>query len=247
MDPILELEGVWAAYPGGRGAALRGASLSLPPGELGLLVGPNGAGKTTILEVLLGFVTYRGRARAFGLEVRDHKAEIRRRVGYLPQELFFPPDAPCRAIDLVLMGRFGQFRPWQRLPKGEHERALSALSRFGLVERADWPIGHLSGGQQRKALLARALAKGAELLLLDEPFASLDPQARLDLAQAILGLKDEGLTILAVVHEEELLSRADRAFLVREGKSQPLPQGLVRSSSKTHLAEIWEGVRTCWP
>lgn len=231
MEPILELEGVWAAYPGGRGAALRGASLRLLPGELGLLVGPNGAGKTTVLEVLLGFVPYRGSARAFGLEVRSHRAEIRRRIGYLPQELFFPPDAPCWAVDLVLMGRFGQFRPWQRLPKDERERALLALARFGLAKRADWPIGHLSGGQQRKALLARAWAKGAELLLLDEPFASLDPQARLDLAQAILGLKEEGLTILAVVHEEELLARADRAFLVREGEARPLP-------SKVSLAEI---------
>ncbi|MGQ9477409.1 MAG: metal ABC transporter ATP-binding protein [Candidatus Bipolaricaulia bacterium] len=240
MEPILELAEVWAAYPGGRGAALRGASLSLSPGELGLLVGPNGAGKTTILEVLLGFVPYRGLARAFGLEVRAHRAEVRKRIGSLPQELFFPPDAPCRTLDLVLMGRFGQFRPWERLPQAERRRALSALERFGLAERADWPIGHLSGGQQRKALLARAMAKGAELLLLDEPFASLDPQARLDLAQAILDLKDEGLTILAVVHEEELLSRADRAFLVREGRAQPLPQ-------KVRLAEIWAEVQACGP
>ncbi len=238
MEPILELEEVWAAYPGGRGAALKGASLSLSPQELGLLVGPNGAGKTTILEVLLGFVPYRGRARTFGLEVRAHRAEVRKRIGYLPQELFFPPDAPCRTLDLVLMGRFGQLRPWQRLPREERKRALSALERFGLAERADWPIGHLSGGQQRKALLARAMAKGAEILLLDEPFASLDPQARLDLAQAILDLKDEGLTILAVVHEEELLARADRAFLVREGKTQPLPQ-------KVRLAEIWAEVQPC--
>ncbi len=238
MEPILELEEVWAAYPGGRGAALKGASLSLSPQELGLLVGPNGAGKTTLLEVILGFVPYRGRARTFGLEVRAHRAEVRKRIGYLPQELFFPPDAPCRTLDLVLMGRFGQFRPWQRLPREERKRALSALERFGLAERADWPIGHLSGGQQRKALLARAMAKEAEILLLDEPFASLDPQARLDLAQAILDLKDEGLTILAVVHEEELLARADRAFLVRDGKTQPLPQ-------KVRLAEIWAEVQPC--
>lgn len=238
MEPILELAEVWAAYPGGRGAALKGASLSLSPGELGLFMGPNGAGKTTILEVLLGFVPYRGLARAFGLDVRAHRAEVRKRIGYLPQELFFPPDAPCRTLDLVLMGRFGQFRPWERLPQAERRRALSALERFGLGERADWPIGHLSGGQQRKALLARAWAKGAELLLLDEPFASLDPQARLDLSRAILSLKEEGLTILAVVHEEELLSRADRAFLVREGEARPLP-------SRTSLAEIWAGVQAC--
>lgn len=233
MDAILELSEVWAAYPGGRGAALRGASLRLFPGELGLLLGPNGAGKTTILEVLLGFVPYRGGARAFGLEVRRHLGEIRRRLAYMPQALFFPPDTPCLAVELVAMGRFGLFWPWQRLPREERERALTALAHLGLAGKADWPLGHLSGGEQRKVLLARALAKGAEALLLDEPFASLDPEARQDLAQAILRLRDEGLTILAVVHEEELFSRADRAWFVREGRTHPISPPL-RS-----LGEIW--------
>ena len=222
MEPLLELSEVWAAYPGGRGAALRGASLRLFPGELGLLLGPNGAGKTTILEVFLGFVPYRGKARVRGLEVRENLREVRRSLGYLPQALFFPPQTPCRTVELVMMGRFGFFRPWQRLPKEEKNRAFLALERMGLLEKAEWPVGHLSGGQQRKALLARALAKGAEILLLDEPFASLDPEARADLAQAILRLRKEGMTVLAVVHEEELLSQADRAWLVREGKTSEL-------------------------
>ncbi len=233
MGPVLELCEVWAAYPGGRGAALRGASLRLFPGELGLLLGPNGAGKTTILEVFLGFLPYRGRAQVLEKEVRHHLREIRRKLGYLPQALFFPPDTPCRTLDLVLMGRFGAFRPWQRLPKTEVDHALSALFRLGLVEKADWPIGQLSGGQQRKALLARALAKGAEILLLDEPFASLDPGARADLAQAILKLRAEGLTVLAVIHEEEILAQADRVWFVHEGKTAELsrPFGC--------LGEIW--------
>ncbi len=232
MDALLKLSQVWAAYPGGRGAALRGASLRLLSGELGLLLGPNGAGKTTILEVFLGFVPYRGEAKVFGLEVRRHLGEIRRRLAYMPQALFFAPDTPCRTVELVAMGRFGLFRPWQRLPRGERNRALEALARLGLAEKADWPVGHLSGGQQRKALLARALAKGAEVLLLDEPFASLDPEARQDLAQAILSLRDEGLTILVVVHEEELFSRADQAWFVRDGRTQPVP-------SLKSLAEVW--------
>jgi len=234
VDPLLELSEVWAAYPGGRGAALRGASLRLYPGQLGLLLGPNGAGKTTILEVFLGFVPYRGKARVGGLEVRENLGKIRKSLGYLPQALFFPPTTPCRTVELVMMGRFGLFRPWQRFPKDEKTRALAALERLGLSEKADWPLGHLSGGQQRKALLARALAKGAQILLLDEPFASLDPEARADLAQAILRLRNEGMTVLAVVHEEELLSQADRAWLVREGRalelSRPFPS----------LSALWE-------
>lgn len=233
MDAILELSEVWAAYPGGRGAALRGASLRLLPGELGLLLGPNGAGKTTILEVLLGFVPYRGKARVRGLEVQRNLGEIRQHLAYMPQALFFPADTPCRTVDLVAMGRFGRFRPWQRLPKSEQERAWAALARFGLAEKADWPVGHLSGGQQRKALLARAVAKGAEVLLLDEPFSSLDPEARADLAQAVLDLGREGLTLLAVVHEDELLSRAKRAWFVRDGRVFPLSPPFLS------VAEVW--------
>lgn len=233
MGPVLELEEVWAAYPGGRGAALRGASLRLLPGELGLLLGPNGAGKTTILEVLLGFLPYRGKVQVLGQEVRHHLRQIRRKLGYLPQALFFPADTPCRTLDLVLMGRFGFYRPWQKFPRPEVERAFSALSQLGLAEKADWPVGQLSGGQQRKALLARALVKGAEILLLDEPFASLDPEARADLAKAILQLRAQGLTILAVVHEEEILSQADRAWFVRDGKTTELCRPFGR------LEEIW--------
>jgi ABC-type Mn2+/Zn2+ transport system ATPase subunit len=222
VDPVLELSEVWAAYPGGRGAALRGASLRLFPGELGLLIGPNGAGKTTILEVFLGFLPYRGVARVCGLEVHKNPKEVRRRLGYMPQALFFPPDTPCRTLDLVMMGRFGFYRPWQRLPQTERERAFSALAGLGLAEKADWPVGQLSGGEQRKALLARALVKGAKILLLDEPFASLDPEARADLAQAILRLRAQGLTVLAVIHEEDILSQADRVWFVRDGKTAEL-------------------------
>lgn len=236
MDPLLELSEVWAAYPGGRGAALRGASLRLFPSELGLLLGPNGAGKTTILEVFLGFVAYRGKARVRGLEVWENLGEVRRSLGYLPQALFFPPSTPCRTVELVMMGRFGLFRPWQRLPKEEKKKAFGALERVGLLEKAEWPVGHLSGGQQRKALLARALAKGAEILLLDEPFASLDPEARADLAQAILRLRKEGMTVLAVVHEEELLSHADRAWLVREGRTSELRRPFPS------LSALWESL-----
>ncbi|HHE47534.1 MAG TPA: ATP-binding cassette domain-containing protein, partial [Candidatus Acetothermia bacterium] len=87
-----------------------------------------------------------------------------------------------------------------------------------------WPIGDLSGGEQRKALLARAFAKGREILLLDEPFASLDPESREDLARAVLALRDRGMTVLAVLHEDVLFSQADRSFLVSAGRLKELPE-----------------------
>ena len=225
MDWAIELRDVAAAYSGADRPAISGVSLRLGRGELGVLVGPNGAGKTTVLEVILGLLPYQaGSVKALGREVRTAGPHLRRRLAYLPQELFFPPDTPYLTRDVVLMGRFGLYRPWQRLPREERGLALSALAAFGLADKAGWPIGHLSGGQQRKALLARAFAKEAEVLLLDEPFASLDPEAREDLARAVLSLRDQGMTILAVLHEDMLLSQADRAFLVREGRLRELPE-----------------------
>lgn len=225
MAGAIELEGVSAGYAGADRPAIAGVTFSLDQGELGVIMGPNGAGKTTVLEVILGLLPYQaGSARVFGEEVKGAGPRLRRRLAYLPQDLFFPPDTPYLTRDVVLMGRYGLHRPWRRLPRGEKELARSALRAFGLADKAGWPIGHLSGGQQRKALLARAFIKGAKVLLLDEPFASLDPESREDLARAVLRLRDQGMTILAVLHEDVLLSQADRAFLMRGGHLEELPQ-----------------------
>ena len=221
----IELKEVSAAYVGADRPAISGVSLTLKRGELGVMVGPNGAGKTTILEVILGLLAYQaGSVKVLGEEVREAGAQLRRRLAYLPQDLFFSPDTPYLTRDVVVMGRFGLYRPWRRLPRQEKELALSALATFGLADRAGWPIGHLSGGQQRKALLARAFAKGSEILLLDEPFASLDPESREDLARAVLALRDRGMTVLAVLHEDVLFSQADRSFLVSAGRLKELPE-----------------------
>ncbi len=236
----LKLTDVAAAYAGADRPAIAEVSLTLGKGELGVVVGPNGAGKTTLLEVILGLLPYQaGSVRALGEEVRGAGPALRRRIAYLPQDLFFPPDTPYLTRDVVLMGRFGLLRPWQRLPRRDQELAREALAAFGLADRAGWPIGHLSGGQQRKALLARAFAKGAELLLLDEPFSSLDPAARADLAQAVLRLREQGMTVLAVLHEDALLSEADRAFLMREGRLTEL------TSIPGRIQDLWESPLPC--
>jgi len=235
MENAIELAGVYAAYAGADRPAIRGISFSLGAGSLGLIVGPNGAGKTTILEVILGLLPYQaGSVKVLGKEVRACGRELRLRLGYLPQNLFFPPDTPYLTRDVVLMGRYGRYRPWQRIPRKERELALDALAAFKLAGKAGWPIGHLSGGEQRKALLARALAKRAEVLLRDEPCSSLDPAARKELAAAVLKLREGGLTILAVLHEEALLPQADRVFLVREGRLSPL------SSPPQSSQEVWQ-------
>lgn len=216
----VELENVTAAYLGADRPALHGVSLRVGRGEFAALVGPNGAGKTTILEVILGLLPYQGgTVRVLGQEVNRAGRRLRLRVAYLPQALTFPPDTPFIARDVVLMGRFGRYRPWRRLPREDIAACEEALEEMGLSHKARWPVGHLSGGEQRRLLLARALAKGAELFLLDEPLSSLDPGARTDLAERIRGLRTRAITVLAVFHEEDLLEEVDRAFLVRGGRA----------------------------
>ncbi|MGY4707330.1 metal ABC transporter ATP-binding protein [Candidatus Bipolaricaulota sp. J31] len=220
----VELRGVAAAYAGADRPAIHGVTLTVGEGEFAALVGPNGAGKTTILEVILGLLPYQaGTVRVFGEEVRRAGRGLRLGMAYLPQALSFPPETPFLARDVVLMGRFGRHRPWRRIPRGDIERARAALEEMGLSHKAGWPVGHLSGGEQRRLLLARALAKGARLLLLDEPLSFLDPEARADLARRILALRARGITVLAVFHEEDLLGAVDRAFLVRGGRVAEVP------------------------
>ncbi len=220
----VELEDVTAAYLGADRPAIHGVSLRVEDGEFAALVGPNGAGKTTILEVVLGLLPHQGgMVRVLGEEVRRAGRKLRLRVAYLPQALTFPPDTPFIARDVVLMGRFGRHRPWRRLPREDIAACERALEEMGLSHKSRWPVGHLSGGEQRRLLLARALAKGAELLLLDEPLSSLDPEARADLAKRILSLRARGITVLAVFHEEDLLGEVDRAFLVRGGRVREIP------------------------
>ncbi len=220
----VELRGVAVAYAGADRPAIDGVTLAVGEGEFAALVGPNGAGKTTILEVILGLLPYQaGTVRVFGEEVQRGGRGLRLRMAYLPQALSSPPDTPFLARDVVLMGRFGRHRPWRRLPRGDIERVHAALEEMGLAPKAGWPVGHLSGGEQRRLLLARALAKGARLLLLDEPLSFLDPEARADLSKRILSLRARGITVLAVFHEEDLLGEVDRAFLVRGGRVAEVP------------------------
>ena len=138
----IELKEVSAAYAGADRPAISGVSLTLKRGELGVMVGPNGAGKTTILEVILGLLAYQaGSVKVLGEEVREAGAQLRRRLAYLPQDLFFPPDTPYLTRDVVVMGRFGLYRPWRRLPRQEKELALSALATFGLPTGRAGPSG----------------------------------------------------------------------------------------------------------
>jgi cobalt transport protein ATP-binding subunit len=227
----LEVEGLAFAYPDGH-QALFGVDLRIERGERVALLGPNGAGKTTLVLHLNG--VHRagaGRVAVGGLEVtRDNLQEIRRRVGIVfqdPDDQLFMPTVG----DDVAFGpaNFGVTEPELSL------RVKEALDAVGVADLADRSPMHLSGGQRRRAALATVLACDPEILVLDEPSTHLDPVARRELAEVLLGLDR---TMLMVTHDLpyalQLSPRSvvlDRGVVVADGPTRELladPELLAR-------------------
>ncbi|MEU7816529.1 ABC transporter ATP-binding protein [Pseudonocardia sp. NPDC049154] len=192
--PSLLVRDLLFAYPDGH-QALHGVDLRIEPGERVALLGPNGAGKTTLVLHLNGILAPgEGTVEVGGLPVtKEHVQEIRRRVGIVFQDpddqLFMPSVREDVAFGPANFGLSGPALA---------ERVDQALAAVGMEEQADRSPLHLSGGQRRRVALATVLACDPEILVLDEPSSNLDPVARRELAEVLLGL---GRTMLMVTHD----------------------------------------------
>ncbi len=197
----------------GRGDVLQDVSFSVATGTFTALIGPNGAGKTTILRLLLGLrKPGRGEVRVLG----ERPGSRGHRIGYVPQKTGVPEGFPLTVDDVVLMGRYPRIG-WGRRPgAADRAAAATALERVKLADAAGRRFGELSGGQQRRALIARALAAEPRLLLLDEPTAGLDPAAQARFYDMCCTLqRTEGITLLAASHDVDVVARhADTVLLV---------------------------------
>jgi len=216
-----ELREVWVAY--GKTPALRGVSLRVEQGELLGLFGHNGAGKSTLLRTLLGLVPVQsGEVFVEGVPVQKrYPPHLRQRIGYVPQILRVDAGVPVSARDVVMMGQYAQIG-WGRLPSRQHHKAANrALQAMGIAPLADKPFGHLSGGEQQRLLLARALAQSPHLLLMDEPTNSVDWQFVRDLAKLIREVHEtNALTTIVVSHDAPFLALlCDRVVLMEGGKT----------------------------
>ncbi len=220
-DWVVQLCNASVAYSGERVATLLNVDLSVPPGETAIVVGPNGAGKTTLLEAINGLLPLTGgTAWVFGQRMSPARDDLRCRIAYLPQELFFDPETPFLTQDVVYAARFALIRPFHFPSATDRRHVHEALDAVGMRHTAKRPVGRLSGGQQRKVLLARALAQRARLLLLDEPTVNLDPQAKDEVCRLVKEVRAElAATALVVSHEAELLLEdADRVLTLAEGR-----------------------------
>lgn len=179
-------------------AVLWDINFSLPEGALIGIVGPNGAGKSTLLKTVLGLIDpLSGSVRFFGQPLE----KIRHQVAYVPQRSSVDWDFPITAYDLVMMGRCNQMGIFKWPSKADKEATLKALEQVEMAELSQRQIGQLSGGQQQRLFIARALAQGATLFLLDEPFAGIDLATEKTLLLLFKELKAQGKTIIMVHHD----------------------------------------------
>ncbi|MEZ5179498.1 MAG: metal ABC transporter ATP-binding protein [Acidimicrobiales bacterium] len=206
-----------------------GLDLEIRPGEVVGLLGPNGSGKSTIVRGLLGLAPLLGGSlRLFG-EDRQRFRDWRR-VGYVPQRQTVTGGVPSTVREVVSSGRLTRVRPFQPLRVADRAAVDHAIEVVGLADRAGAPIATLSGGQQRRALIARALASEPDLLVLDEPTAGVDAANQEVLADTLATLAAAGTTILLITHElgpmapvitRTLALRAGR--IVYDGPAQDAP------------------------
>lgn len=217
---MIRLEGVWYRYPG-TGWVLRGLSAEIPDRGVTVLAGPNGSGKTTLLKIAgLIYKPARGRVRAWGIDVwasdGGARLEARRRVVYVHEK---PIMLRGSVLDNIAYGL-----RLRGIPRGEaEERARRAASMLGLEGILDKPASALSAGQGQLVSIARALAVEPRILLLDEPFAHLDLDARAALSRLISRIKGE-VGVAIATHDYYLAARlADRVLLVEGGAAREAP------------------------
>jgi ABC-2 type transport system ATP-binding protein len=199
-------------YPGHR--ALHGVSLTLASGAITALVGPNGAGKTTLLRCMAALETpYAGSVTIDGLDTREAPRAIHARLGYLP-DFFGLYDALSVRRCLHYAARAHGLGP--EAAKGAAE---TAAVRVGLSDRMEQAAGALSRGLRQRLAIAQAIVHQPAVLLLDEPAAGLDPQARRDLSGLLLSLRDGGMTLVVSSHIlAELEDYSDRMVIVDHGR-----------------------------
>lgn len=202
----VRLDGLSAGYA--RRTVLHEVTAEFPRAQVTAVVGANGSGKSTLLGVLAGVITPATGVVQIGTQ----------RPAFVVQHSAVPTGLPITVRETVAMGRWAHRSPWRRLSKKDKELVDGCMERMGIADLARRRLSSLSGGQRQRALIAQAFAQESDLLLLDEPDAGLDSQARRDIATAISEAQANGVTVIHVTHDLGEAGRADHCLLLRNGR-----------------------------
>ncbi|MDD4903486.1 MAG: metal ABC transporter ATP-binding protein [Candidatus Bipolaricaulis sp.] len=206
--PALRIRGLHVSY--GERTALEDVTFDLPAGARLAVVGPNGAGKSTLLKAIAGILPCaRGSIAVHGVAPEGHIC-----IAYLPQRSDVDWRFPVTVVDAVMMGRTGRLGPLRRPKEPDRTIVQEALARVDLADRGSRRIGDLSGGEQQRMFLARAIAQEAEVVLLDEPLAGLDVSSQNEILVLLERLPKT--TLLVALHDLGIAAtRFDVLLLLR--------------------------------
>lgn len=229
VAPVIIVEKVSKTF--GARKALDAVSLHVQPGEMVALIGPSGSGKSTLLRSITALAPIdggEGVIRVFGQSVQaqgrisDNVRSVRSRIGFIFQQ--FNLVGRLSLFTNVVLGALGRLNFWRGLfglwPEAEKRLVMASLARVGVADYAAQRANTLSGGQQQRAAIARAMVQGAEVILADEPVASLDPVAARKVMELLQDLnRKDGMTVVVTLHQVDYAVRyCHRAVALKAGK-----------------------------
>ncbi|MCJ1675264.1 metal ABC transporter ATP-binding protein [Rathayibacter sp. VKM Ac-2929] len=191
----------------GERTALDGVDLDVPEGTLTVVAGPNGAGKSTLLEVIAG-------TRRPSRGVRTVSSAI----AFVPQRTAVSDRLPVTVRDVVTVGVWGRAGRWRRVGADLRAAVAAAMDRLEISALAAEPFAVLSGGQRQRTLLAQGLARGADLLLLDEPTTGLDAASAERIREILRAEAERGVAVVCVSHDPAVIALADRVVQLADGR-----------------------------
>lgn len=206
MTVLVRARGLGGGYVP-RTDAITGLDLEVEAGTIVAILGPNGGGKTSFFRALLGELPH-----------RHGSVEIEGRIAYVPQTERARLDFPVSALDVAAMGTYADARWLRPLPQRSRERAREALATVGLGDSESTLFGELSGGQRQRVLIARALAREARVLLLDEPLGGLDRASASRVGRVLYELRESGRAILVATHDIHDAQEADRVLCLNQSQ-----------------------------
>ncbi len=231
-ENLVQLQDIWVRYNGA--PVLENINLLIKKGDFLGIIGPNGGGKTTLLKVILGLVhPDRGTVSVMG----ESPVKGRRHIGYVSQYNLFDRSFPINIWDTVLMGRYGNTGLFKRYDAQDRLAVEQALKTVGMLDQRFHQLGQLSGGEQQRVFIARALVTDPQLLLLDEPTASVDSAMQTEFYEILDHLK-QTMAIVLVSHDISAVS-------IYVDKIACLNRQLYYHGSKEITSEILEATYKC--